>query len=144
MPIDPSRMRNTSLELGVVLSAAAGPISNLLLALAATLAMGIWLRLDPGVATQGALWQLLEMMVWINLLLAVFNAIPVPPLDGSRILDGLCPGWLRPFWSAFASLGPFALVALLFVPALFGVSLMAGPVGACQDLLDGILQLVAG
>ncbi|HKJ25878.1 MAG TPA: site-2 protease family protein [Myxococcota bacterium] len=145
VPIDPSRMRGASLEAGIVLTAAAGPLSNVLLAIGATLAMGVWTRLDAGAAAAaGPLWQLLEWLVLVNLLLAVFNLIPVPPLDGSRIVDGLCPAWLRPHWEAFARVGPFALVALLLVPALLGVSPIAGPVAGLQNFLDALYDVVAG
>lgn len=145
VPVDPSRMRAGSLETGIVLTAAAGPISNLLLAIGATLAMGGWARLDPGAPlAAGPLWQLLEWLVRVNLVLAVFNLIPVPPLDGSRIVDGLCPAWLRPQWQAFASVGPFALVALLFVPVLLGASPIGGPIATLQAFLDAVYQVVAG
>lgn len=145
VPVDPGRMRGTSLEAGIVLTAAAGPVSNVLLALASTLTLGVWARLDPGApAAGGALWQLLEWLVWINLILAVFNLIPVPPLDGGRIVDGLCPDRLRPHWNAFARLGPAPLIVLLVVPALMGVSLLSGPVAGVQGLLDVLYRALAG
>jgi Zn-dependent protease len=145
VPVDPSRMRGVSLEAGIVLTAAAGPLSNLLLAIGATLAMGGWARLDPGAAlAAGPLWQLLEWLVLVNLVLAVFNLIPVPPLDGSRLVDGLCPAWLRPHWLAFASVGPFALVVLLVVPALLGASPIEAPVAGLRAFLDTLYQVVAG
>lgn len=145
VPVNPARMRGASLEAGIVLTAAAGPLSNVVLAVGATLAMGLWARLDAGAAAAGGpLWQLLEWLVLVNLLLAVFNLIPVPPLDGSRIVDGLCPAWLRPHWESFATLGPIALVALLVVPALLGVSLIAGPVAELRGFLDALYEVVAG
>ena len=144
VPVNPARMR-VSFEIGVVLTAAAGPISNLLLAIAATLGLGVWARLDPsGPATAGAFWQLLEWMALVNLVLGAFNLIPVPPLDGSRIVDGLCPDGLRPFWDSFSALGPFALIAILVVPALLGMSLLAGPIAEVQGLLALLYKAVAG
>ena len=145
VPVDPGRMRGASLRAGIVLVAAAGPLANLLLALGATLVMGLWARLDPSAAaSSGAGWKLLELLALVNLLLALFNVIPVPPLDGSRILDGLCPAWLRPHWEAFSRVGPAALVVLLLVPALLGMSVVAGPVAELQRFLDVVYELVAG
>jgi Zn-dependent protease len=141
VPVNPARLRG-SLETGIVLVAAAGPLSNVLLAIGASVGLGLWARLDPGAA--GPFWQLLEWMVLVNLVLAVFNLIPVPPLDGSRIVDGLCPAWLRPHWESFAAVGPFALIALLVVPALLGTSLVAGPVDGLRTFLDAVRSLVAG
>ena len=141
VPIDPSRMRGTSMRTGLVLTAAAGPVSNLILAIGATVGLGALARFG---FVEGVLVSLLEMTVFLNLILAVFNALPVPPLDGSRIVDGLCPDALRPFWSAFAGLGPIALIAVLALPLLFGHSLAAGPVRELQALLDVIRGVVAG
>jgi Zn-dependent protease len=94
------------------------------------------------VAEGGPVWALCELMVLINLLLAFFNLLPVPPLDGSRIADGLCPDALRPAWRAFASLGPVGLVAVIVVPLLFGVSLINAPLAHAQLLLDELFRWI--
>ena len=52
----------------------------------------------------------------LNGLLAVFNLLPVPPLDGSRVVDGVLPDALRRPWEAFASLGPMGLVFVIVAP----------------------------
>jgi len=144
VPIDPSRFsRSVSQETGLILTAGAGPLSNLLLAVAATGGMALWTRVDPAAAGSG-LWSLLQLCVVLNLLLAVFNLLPVVPLDGSRIADGLMPRAWRPAWNAFAGLGPAPLLALLLVPLLFGVSLLHAPVAHLQSFLDALFQLIAG
>jgi Zn-dependent protease len=63
----------------------------------------------------------------LNVLLAFFNLLPIPPLDGSRVVDSLIPGSLRPAWDAFAQYGTFALVALIFLPQMIGINLFAWP-----------------
>jgi Zn-dependent protease len=147
VPVEPTRMHGVSMRTGLVLVAAAGPLSNLLLALLAAVALGLWARVDP-VAAAGAgppaAFRLLEILAHVNLLLAVFNAVPVPPLDGSRIVDGLCPDRLRPHWEAFARVGPLALVVLLLAPLALGASPLAAPVAGLQGFLDAIRSLVAG
>ena len=105
---------------------AAGPISNLILvtiaftALKAMLASGI---VQPGgslqslvipVAGQPAfmepLCMLLSIMLWLNLALAVFNFIPIPPLDGSHVLESLLPYQAA---QAYAQLRPYGFLLLL-------------------------------
>ncbi len=143
VPVNPARFsRTVSMETGLVLTAAAGPLSNLAIAIGATVGMALWMRIDPG-AGSSAVWPLLEMLVFLNLILAIFNLLPVPPLDGSRIADGLMPAALRPAWNAFAAVGPVAILAVIFLPSLFGVSLLAAPLGLAQTALQGLFQLLA-
>jgi Zn-dependent protease len=66
-------------------------------------------------------------LVALNLLLALFNALPIPPLGGSRIVDGMISDALRPAWDRFAAAVPFAFVAVLIVPCLFGWGLLTWP-----------------
>src|SRR2546422_1034285 len=73
-------------RLGMLLVAVAGPLANVALAFA----LGLLVQ-TQGLA--GTLWgDLASMLVWINIVLAVFNLIPIPPLDGSRILEALLSG----------------------------------------------------
>ena len=146
VPVDPARFSSgVSMEAGLVLTAGAGPLSNLLVAVVATVGMGLWARLDPTAATAtGAAWTMLRTIAFLNVLLALFNLLPVPPLDGSRIADGLMPRFLRPAWEAFSNVGPLALLAVLFLPMLAGVSPLAWPMARAHALLDGIFSLLAG
>ena len=91
-------------------------------------------------ATAGgdAVFALVETLIYLNVLLAAFNMIPIPPLDGSRVVDALVPGGLRPTWDSFSQIGPVALAALILLPLLAGVSLFAWPLAAVQSLLDGL------
>ena len=90
MPVDPNRFRHR--RYGDVLVSLAGPVSNLLLAAAALTALGLWIRWGgmhaaPGLPENARQW--LWTFGWLNLLLALFNLAPVPPLDGARVLRGL-------------------------------------------------------
>jgi Zn-dependent protease len=82
--VNPLRMRNP--VLGMVLSAAGGPVSNVLLALLFAVLVG-WAG-RTGISPTNAGFRMLEMFVLLNLNLAVFNLLPVPPLDGSKIVAG--------------------------------------------------------
>ena len=93
MPVNPYNYRNPRRD--DIMVSLAGPFSNLALALAFAVILGLFGRLlSVGVVPGGintAIILLLQYGVMINVWLAVFNLIPIPPLDGSRILAGLLP-----------------------------------------------------
>lgn len=95
VPVNPAYFRRPRQDMLWV--ALAGPLSNLLLALVSALLVKLLqplLQIAPGALTQAIVLPLAAMLVasvWINLVLAVFNFLPVPPLDGGRILAGLLP-----------------------------------------------------
>jgi len=90
--------------------AAAGPISNLLQAVVYALVFHTVAR-DPD--TPGMLQGILELGVYINLLLAFFNLIPVPPLDGGNVMLGLLPPRLAATYSQVRQYGFIVLYVLM-------------------------------
>ncbi len=90
----------------------AGPGSNLMLAIASAMVAKI-LVLFQGLIPMFFLWPLFQMVaasIWINIMLAVFNMVPIPPLDGSKILMGLLP---RDVAASYARLERFGFIILL-------------------------------
>jgi Zn-dependent protease len=84
VPVNGRNLHNARRDF--VLVAAAGPASNLALAVLAAL---VWRMLPPG--PEDLLATVVQRALLINVLLAVFNMIPVPPLDGGNVLAGLLP-----------------------------------------------------
>ena len=144
VPVDFSKLRRPKRDM--VLVAIAGPASNILLAILSALLIGLGSILPAS----AGLWLVsnLENSIVINLLLAIFNLIPLPPLDGGRIAVGLLPRSLGWRLAKLEKFGLFILLGLLFVvPMLMkeiGVVfdplhwLVIVPVQGLFDLLRGI------
>ena len=106
--------------------AAAGPLSNIAIALALTLVV----RFGGVFGLSGEVLSLLGFVVYINLFLALFNLIPVPPLDGSKILGDLFPRAAM----SLERIGMFGLLIALFV----GMFLLSPVVSFLFSVLVGI------
>jgi Zn-dependent protease len=93
VPVDPRYLQHPKRDFAIV--AAAGPISNILMALAGAIVLALIPDAAPGDiagrALTAPLADLFRFFVIINVLLAVFNMIPVPPLDGGNVLLGILP-----------------------------------------------------
>ena len=99
--------------------AAAGPLSNLALAVAAALALQIALALGDGTASGGPnviapLTSLAYATLQVNVLLAIFNMLPIPPLDGGTVLAGVLPERFAAGLDRIRPYGFLLLYALLF------------------------------
>lgn len=142
VPVNPARFRRSiRMSTGNMLTAAAGPLSNIALAVLCTVLIGLGYRFEPQLISRGSgTGELLGMMIQLNVALAIFNMIPVPPLDGSRVLEGLLPLRFRGAWETFTRFAPFLLIAV-FIGARY---IMAGPMGAVYGLLDRLLGAVVG
>jgi len=140
VPVNPARFRrDVRMGMGMALTASAGPISNLVLATLGTTVLALLRRFAPGAVEYGAGGrELLEIFVYLNVNLAIFNLIPVPPLDGSRVVDGLVPTRLRPAWEQVTALAPFLLIAVFF----FAGRLIAGPSAFVLELLDQLARAI--
>jgi Zn-dependent protease len=105
-------------RLGTILVAAAGPGMNLLLATIAALAFHI----VGYIPAPGAQWLAanLKNALLLNVILAIFNLLPVPPLDGGRILVGVLPAVLARSLSRLEPYGMLILIGLIFVLPLLG------------------------
>ncbi len=109
VPVNPSYFKDP--RKGMLLVALAGPGANLLLAVASAILAKILIMMP--ILPMFVLRPLAGMLVasvWINIMLAVFNCLPIPPLDGSKILMGVLPEDLA---RSYARLEPFGFILLL-------------------------------
>ncbi len=131
-PVDPRYFKD--LRRGQIVVSAAGPVSNLLLALLATAGLFVAIRVASGPLRDQPVVVLLSMIVQLNVLLAVFNLVPLPPLDGSHIVEWALPnGMGHRYVRAIAPYGGLVLLALVMTGALWTV---LGPVH------EGIVRLL--
>ncbi len=126
VPVDPRNFRDV--RRGDILVSLAGPVSNFLLALASVVAavVAVWLGrvVGPVAPAMDFLAEMARFSVFINVLLGIFNLIPIPPLDGSHVLYHLLPRELGAAYRRAGRVGFLILVGLfLFAPGLFNVLL---------------------
>jgi len=120
VPVAISRLRRQRRD--YVLVAAAGPASNLILAVLASLTLAV-IPIDPVVLdapnVAAPIVTFLSMAISLNILLAVFNMLPIPPLDGGNVLSGLLPLRFAAMLDQVRPYGFLILYALLFTNGFY-------------------------
>lgn len=124
VPVNPANLKNHRQDFLVI--AAAGPASNILMAVAASVLLGtVPGGLGASEGIPGALATFGFAMVQLNLLLAVFNMLPIPPLDGGNVLAGILPEALAASYDRL--LRPYGFVILLVLMATGWLYRLIGP-----------------
>jgi Zn-dependent protease len=126
VPFNPQNLRYD--EWGVAIVALAGPLTNLLLAF---VTFGLWVVF--GASGQTILGQVLMIIVMVNLGFFIFNMVPVPPLDGSRVMYALAPEFVKRGMEAMEKYGIIVVFAIIL---LIGNELGTLIVGAVDFFLN--------
>jgi Zn-dependent protease len=155
VPVTFQNLRNPKRDM--IWVALAGPVTNLLLAtVSAFLLRGLVVMDNSAVVPGSSLSMLVDPValmlafsVYINLLLAIFNMIPVPPLDGGRVMVGLLPYRQAAVWARIEPYGMVIIIALVFFTHIFsyvispvlnvGINVLAGPQ---SNLVLGVTRLM--
>jgi Zn-dependent protease len=139
VPVAPwkmSRIPRDQRRRGMALVALAGPASNVVQAAVGAAVLQLVIRNGIDI---GAGLDVLDWYVRINILLAAFNMIPVPPLDGFNILNGILPEFWGPVLAPLARYGFPILILLFFIGGRLGGSVVDSLIGPVQDTLRDIL-----
>jgi Zn-dependent protease len=141
VPVNPTNFRRPRHDM--IWVALAGPVSNFILALIAALLLRSLALLDPVAAAYplvGTLMNPLELMLafslYINILLGVFNLIPLPPLDGGRVLVGVLPERQAKLVSRLEPFGFLLVVVLVFFTGIWPLVL--------APIINGLVTVLSG
>lgn len=138
VPVDYRNLRHPKRDMGLV--AAAGPLSNLLLAVIFVLVLRILLFIMPAGPILHWLFLNLENGIAICLVLCIFNLLPILPLDGGRIVSSLLPVKLSIEYQKTEPYGMFVLIGLLFMPSIFGINIISWFINVLYPYFMGILR----
>lgn len=138
VPVNGRNLRDPKRNMVVV--AAAGPVSNLAMALFWAMVFSTALGLlQPSSVLRQFLLPMAQVGIYFNVLLCVFNLLPIPPLDGGRVLRGVVPEVLGRKLDAAE---PYGLILVMALLALGFLGRVVGPV--VDSVSRGILGLVGG
>ena len=131
VPVDPRNFKNP--KAGMAITALAGPVSNLLAAFAAALLYNVAAIVATNVSLSAGAWELISIFfiyfISINISLAVFNLIPIPPLDGSKILFAFLPD--RIVYKVYQNEQVLSIVLIV----LIFTGVLTGPLSYLQNIL---------
>jgi Zn-dependent protease len=128
VPVNYNNLSNT--RIGVISVALAGCVTNILIAMVAIFLMQFQaINMNPAFST------ILPIVIKINIILAAFNLIPIPPLDGSKVLMGFLPWEAQSKLARIEPYGFFIIIILLYTGILYPV------IDFMQSLLYGIISL---
>jgi Zn-dependent protease len=139
VPFNPNRVRGG--EWGAALVAVAGPLTNLL---SAFIFCGIGV-VSGVISAEGVQVSLTGKIiitgVSVNLGFFVFNMLPIPPLDGSRVLYALAPEFVRRGMEAIERMGVFLVFAIVLLAGSLIGSIMSGAINGIMQLFLGIFHI---
>lgn len=131
VPINPNNFQDW--RKGMMLVSLAGPASNIIMAFIAAVLITV---LGKAQLLIGGVYEILRLTYVYNLIFAVFNLIPIPPLDGSKILSSLLPGRQAEILERIEPYGTFILMALIYIGVISSITT------PLISLLSAIIQYI--
>ncbi len=138
VPVNPYRARKVSQKTAMALTAAAGPASNILIALLFMILCKVVLRTAPDSMTFFYIAVVLEQITQINLYLGVFNLLPIPPFDGSRLFLSFLP---NKYYFGIMKYERYIMIALLL---LLWTGILQIPLNFLANLIYDGLDFITG
>jgi Zn-dependent protease len=135
VPVNDSRLRplgRFGRQGSMALVSLAGPLANVVLGAIAASILRFW---SASGTELGPMQQVLATFMVVNFLLAAFNMIPVPPLDGSRILAAILPPFWRPVLASLERYGILLLFLLILLGRGVGSNIIGAIINPVRDLL---------
>ena len=148
VPVNPSHFKKPKRDMA--LTALAGPLSNILLALILMVVFKVYMFYGNMNSTAGLMFgQIIYTILWTNLTLAVFNLLPVPPLDGANILDAVLPLSFQMKMRKYEKYFYIALILLLYlgflqIPLNFLGDMLFSGLNWATAPVDLLLQIIGG
>ncbi len=142
VPVNTYRLRSVGRfgqQGSMAIVALAGPFSNVVLALVGAVSFNLSSRFAPSESVA----SFLQTFVQINILLAAFNMVPVPPLDGYRLLVAFVPNFWKPVISGMERYGFGILLVLIFSGLYLGANVIGAMVNPVSDLLNRLVMYAA-
>jgi Zn-dependent protease len=133
VPINPLAMANQ--RQGILLVSLAGPASNILLAMVSGIVLRIMVAAAPASPVIEPVSVILISITIINLYLAFFNLIPVPPFDGSGVVSSLLPVELAAKYESVGRFGPLLVLGLIVIGGFGGFSIIGMLIGPPSRIL---------
>ncbi|OGY44374.1 MAG: hypothetical protein A3B89_02025 [Candidatus Buchananbacteria bacterium RIFCSPHIGHO2_02_FULL_40_13] len=134
VPVNPYNLRKARVASALV--SLAGPLANLLGAVVFSLLLNF---ISPVLGSQNMLVNFLFLLVLVNVILMVFNLIPIPPLDGSKVLFSILPDKYNNFKEKFSLNGPFILIALLLLDNFLNLNIFSSLFNFTLNILSNFL-----
>lgn len=139
VPFEPSRFRKgTHVQRAIMWVAAAGPISNFILALLAAFGMGLTMIWVGEGVTGGFTFSLLQNLFTCNIVLGIFNLLPIPPLDGAKVLAGVLPMFLA---RQLYALERYSLIFIILIFMLPTWRFIIGPINWLVHQYESIVKI---
>jgi Zn-dependent protease len=144
VPVNPYNFDN--MKTGMAWTALAGPASNFILAILASVVYNFFISMFGSSINESyflaILMYSLQMLIMFNIALGLFNLLPIPPLDGSRIVGAFMSDDMYFRWVEFERKGAYLLMGIIMVCFVFRIPLfgylIAGPLNFFMNLLIGV------